>query len=324
MGVTHDPRDLLGAYALDAVDDDEATAVEALMAADADTAAEVHRLRGVAAWIGATEALEPPGDLRAQMLERATPVPDELRVYRMAVARHEELLDSVPEDALNRPTANGLDVGDLVVHLAAMESAVAETIGLEQSVTDETDVEARTERYVEAIGADPLGTGRAAWRAAAEALDAWAAAGGEQGGVPWLGFTVSRRTLLATRAFEIWTHDDDIRDVLGRDRVVPGAAELGLMSDVAVGILPVCLAAVGERPAAAARVVLTGEGGGEWTVALDGGTYPEPAVTITMDVVDYCRVVAERLPPDDCGATFAGDEALGRKVLACASALATL
>jgi len=47
-------------------------------------------------------------------------------------------------------------------------------------------------------------------------------------------------------------------------------------------------------------------------------------VTITMDVVDYCRVVAERLAPDECDATIDGDETLGRTVLACASALATL
>jgi hypothetical protein len=43
-----------------------------------------------------------------------------------------------------------------------------------------------------------------------------------------------------------------------------------------------------------------------------------------MNVVDYCRVVAERLAPEECGAIVDGDEQLGRTVLACASALATL
>ena len=47
-------------------------------------------------------------------------------------------------------------------------------------------------------------------------------------------------------------------------------------------------------------------------------------MTITMDVVDYCRVVAERLTPEACNATIEGDEALGRTMLACVSALATL
>ena len=324
MGVNPDTRELLGAYALDAVDGDEAAMVATLVAEDEPAARELHRLRGAAAWIGATEALAPPRDLRAQLLERATPVAEELRIYRMAMARHEELLDSVPPDALDRPTANGLSVGDLVVHLASMESAVAETVGLEPAVTDETDVVARTRGYLDAMGADPLGAGRAAWRSAVEALDAWAAAGGEQGGLPWNGFTVSRRTLLATRAFETWTHDDDIRDALGRERLVPYPMELGVMSDIAVNILPFCIDAAGTRPAAAARVILTGEGGGDWTVSLDGREHADPSVTITMDVVDYCRVVAERLAPEDCGAMLEGDEELGRTVLACASALATL
>lgn len=326
MDVSTEGHDLLGAYALDAVDDADAATVEQLLTEDADAARELERLRGAAAWIGATEALEPPRDLRAQLLDRARPVPEEVRVYRLAMARHEALLDSLPTDALDRPTANGLPVGDLVVHLASMESAVAETVGHPQAVTAETEVVARTDAYVAAVGADPLGAGRAAWRDAVDALDAWAVAGGEQGGLPWNGFTVTRRTLLGTRAFETWTHDDDIRDALGRERVVPEPVELGLMSDIAVNILPFCLAATGRTAAASARVVLTGDGGGEWTVPLDGGDHPEPAVTITMRTVDYCRVVAERLGPDpaECGAVLVGDEALGRAVLECASALSTL
>jgi uncharacterized protein (TIGR03083 family) len=324
VGVTPDAHDLLGAYALDAVEPADAAVVVALVADDEGAARELHRLRGAAAWIGATEALAPPRDLRVHLLGRAAPVPEEIRIYRMAMARHEELLDSLSADALARPTANGLDVGELVVHLAAMESAVAETVGHAQDVTGETEVVARTARYVEADGADPLGAGRARWRAAVDALDGWAAAGGEEGGLPWNGFTVSRRTLLATRAFETWTHDDDIRVAVGRDRAIPHPVELGVMSDVAVNILPFCLDAAGVHPSAAAHIVLTGSGGGEWTVSLDGAEHPEPAVTITLDVVDYCRVVAERLAPAECGATIDGDEELGRTVLACASALATL
>ena len=96
MGVTPDARALLGAYALDAVDDDEAAAVAELVAEDEAADRELHRLRGAAAWIGATEALAPPRDLRAALLQRATPVPEEVRIYRMAMARHEELLDSLP------------------------------------------------------------------------------------------------------------------------------------------------------------------------------------------------------------------------------------
>lgn len=324
MGVNPSTRELLGAYALDAVDADEVTALEEFVAQDHDAARELERLRTAAAWIGATEAIEPPRDLRAQLLAQARPVPEELRVYRMAVARHEELLDELPDDALELPTANGLAVGELVVHLASMESAVAETIGLEATVTDETDVDRRTAHYLEALGADPV-AGRAVWRVASESLDAWAAAGGTIGGFPWQGaFDVERRTLLAARAFELWTHDDDLRVALGRERLTPTMPELALMSDVAVGILPLCLLAKGEQVSASAHIVLTGDGGGEWDVSLDGREHAQTAVTLTMDVVDFCRLVADRLDPATCGASIEGDETLGHTLVGCASALATL
>ena len=324
MGVNPSAREMLGAYALDAVDADEIAVLDELVAHDADAARELERLRAAAAWIGATEAIEPPSDLRAQLLAQARPVSEDLRVYRMAVARHEELLDDLPEDALGLPTANGLAVGELVVHLASMETAVAETVGLEVTVTDETDVDARTARYLDALGPDPV-AGRAVWRVAAESLDAWAAAGGTTGGFPWQGtFDVERRTLLAARAFELWTHDDDIRVALGRERLTPTTPELALMSDIAVGILPFCLLAKGEQVSASAHVVLTGDGGGEWDVSLDGEERPETSVTLTMDVVDFCRLVADRLDPATCDATIDGDEALGRTLVGCAAALATL
>jgi len=325
VGVTPDDRELLGAYALDALDDQEVAAVEALLERDPDSAREVERLREAAAWIAATEALAPPRDLRSQLFERARALPVELRIYRQSVARHEALLDTIPESALDASTTNGLSVGDLVVHLAAMESAVAETIGFPQAISAETDVEARTEDYLREFGADPLGAGRHSWREATVALDQWSAAGGERGSLPWSGLSAARRTILATRAFELWTHDDDIRVALGRDREAPTEPELAVMSDVAVGILPYCVTSNGEpAPAASVRMVLTGAGGGSWDVSLDGREHAAVDVTLTMDVVDYCRRVADRITIDECGARIEGDVALGQRILACASSLATL
>lgn len=322
--MTPDDRELLGAYALDALDADETAAVEALLERDPDAAREVQRLRGAASWIAATEALAPPRDLRAHLFERATEVPAELRAYRQAVARHESLLDSISERDLDAETANGLSVGDLVVHLAAMESAVAETVGLPCTVSDATEVTARTDAYIGAFGDDPLGAGRHTWRDATEAMDAWAVRDGGRALFPWSGFEVARRTALATRAFELWTHDDDVRVALGREREVPTESELALMSDIAVGILPACVAAAGGAPAAAARIVLTGPGGGDWTLSFDGRNHDDVAVTVTMDTVTYCRLVAERVTPNDCGAIVDGDLEFGRRILESASAFATL
>ncbi len=324
MDVTEGGRELLGAYALDALDDDEVVAMEALISSDPEAAEELHRLRSAAAWIGATEALQPPRDLRRHLFEAAAARPVELRVYRAAIERHEELLDAISESDLELPTENGLSIGDLVVHLAAMETAVAETVGHQCDVSTEVDVEARTNEFLAAFGHDPLGAGRAVWHSATVTIAGWAGAPNQNARLPWADSEVSRRTALATRAFELWTHDDDIRVALGQDRQTPLVPELALMSDVAVGILPFCFATQGQKVAAAARVVLTGEGGGDWTVSLDGHEHDTVDVTLTLDVVDYCRVVAERLNPENCGAAIDGDQALGRTLLGCASALATL
>jgi anti-sigma factor RsiW len=64
---------LLGAYALDACDADEAAAVESLLARRPDLAREAERLANAAAWIGAAEALEAPSSMRDSVLTRARP-----------------------------------------------------------------------------------------------------------------------------------------------------------------------------------------------------------------------------------------------------------
>ncbi|WP_199424318.1 anti-sigma factor [Actinotalea solisilvae] len=61
-------RDLLGAYALDAVDDLERRAVERLVARDTDAAAELAQLRATVAELAATDAAPPPAGLRAAVL----------------------------------------------------------------------------------------------------------------------------------------------------------------------------------------------------------------------------------------------------------------
>ena len=67
--------ELLGAYALDGVDADEAVAVEEYLARAPHVAHEVARLRNAAAWIGATEALTPPPCISTRRLTSVSPIP---------------------------------------------------------------------------------------------------------------------------------------------------------------------------------------------------------------------------------------------------------
>jgi hypothetical protein len=98
------------------------------------------------------------------------------------------------------------------------------------------------------------------------------------------------------------------------------------MSDLAGRILPLALAEAGRsHDDVAARLVLTGDGGGEWLVAMGSGA-PDatPAVTVTADVLDWCRLVGDRIAPADLPHTIDGDPELGRDLVAAAPALATL
>lgn len=65
-----DARDLLGAYAVDAVDDVERRRVEKLLASDPDAAREVASLRATAARLGSAVSTTPPPELRGAVLGR--------------------------------------------------------------------------------------------------------------------------------------------------------------------------------------------------------------------------------------------------------------
>jgi len=82
-----DPRDLLGAYALDAVDDVERRAVERLVADDDEAADELRSLQAVAARLGESVRAEPPAALRASVLAAiAAEASDGSRAPRHAAA----------------------------------------------------------------------------------------------------------------------------------------------------------------------------------------------------------------------------------------------
>jgi uncharacterized protein (TIGR03083 family) len=326
--------ELLGAYALDAVDAGEAVAVEEYLERAPHAAHEVARLRNAAAWIGATEALTPPPELHDTVLEaarsrRSVGNDDDpfLGAYLSETGRFDAILDTMDDRALDRPTFNGLTVRELVIHLAAMESAVASTVGLPTAPdVTETDIERRTAQLVERFRDRPLGDARALWRASVDAVCQWALAESAAGDVPLFGLTFSRDSLLVTRAFETWTHADDIRRALGRPEEPPPAEVVARMADLSITTMPAALEIAGRaHPGKTARIVLTGDGGGDWLIPLGfGETGETPDLVFTADVVDWCRCVSERMVPDALPREVEGDSALADDLAAAASAFATL
>lgn len=329
-------EELLGAFALDACDEDETAAVEALLGRRPDLATESARLTQAAVWVGATEALEAPTELRGSVLARARArrvdesLDGPLRAYIASAERLEDSIDVLDQDDLHETTANGLDVRDLVVHLAAQESLLAQSIGASPvPEVDDVDVPARTAALVRHFAARPLDDVRALWRQSVDTVCAWGSdPATRETTLRWLEFDLPRDNVLVARAFENWIHRDDLRAATGRGTDPPPAAHLHEMADLSLRTMPMGLLASGRsRPGKSARVVLTGPGGGEWLVAMGGGdTAPdvEPDVTLTADVIAWCRVAGERLTADDLERTVEGDEDLAADLLAAAPAFATL
>ncbi len=326
-----DVEEMLGAYALDACDPAEVAAVEAVLARRPDLAREADRLSRAAAWIGATEAAEPPAGLRVDTLDAARerrqgaadPVVDVYLSFSDRVAR---AIAELPDTALDVVTANGLTARDLVVHLAAQESLLAQNVGVATiDDLDEDEIVARTHALLPRFADRDLDDAVDLWRESVEANRTWAVANPERTAI-WRGLGLTRDDTLLVRSFEAWIHSDDLRRASGLPTTPPEPRHLSLMSDLAGRILPLALAAAGRvHDGKTARLVLTGDGGGDWLVAMGTDDVESvPDVTVTADVVDWCLLVGDRIDPAVMHYEVDGDPALGRDLVASASALATL
>jgi uncharacterized protein (TIGR03083 family) len=326
--------ELLGAYALDAVAPEEAAAVEEYVGRTPHAGIELARLRNAAAAIAATEALAPPPALLDNVLAaariRRPPRTDDdpsLAAYLSEMARYDALLDTLSPDALDVLTFNGLTVHELVIHLAAMESAVAAAIG-RPTAPDviEEDIERRTAEFIARFRRRPLRDARALWRASIHATAQWAKDAPAGKRLHVFGLPFPRESILVSRSFETWTHADDIRRALDRELSPPSPDVLHRMAHLSVSTMPASLE-MAERAhrGKTAQVVLTGEGGGDWLIPLGfSPTSESPDVVLTADVVGWCRVASERMAPEALPRQVVGDQALADDLVAASSAFATL
>jgi uncharacterized protein (TIGR03083 family) len=312
-------RDLIGAWALAACDADEAAAVAAHLDECTACAAEGRRLRSAVDWLGADRAAPPAlrGTVLSAARARRTPsVPRTLAgAYARQVAVLDDLLDGISPGDWLRPHHKHGTVGGVVAHLAGNDAMLGADLGLPVVPLPSTPDGARL---------------RAAWREQARLLvDGLAACAAPldlpvrlaSSGPPPRG---PLRDALVQRAFETWTHHDDIAAAVGREPATPGPEQVRRIVDLAVRLLPGALAARGRsRPDRCARLALAGPAGGEWTVPL-GGAGPveaEPDVTIFADAVEFTRLVANRRTPQSLRHRVTGDEALAAAVLPIAATL---
>jgi len=282
----------------------------------------------------AETAQRPPGAVRDVVLRHAGATPrltgasmPPATVYVTRVEALREVLDSLAASewqAIARPYA--WTVHGLVAHLLAIEEYTAAQLGLgtppDGDLSSHLDVgAAMIERE---LSGDPTET-VARWSERAGHIAAHVAAPSFDLEQPLHlhGWPFRASTALIARAFELWTHTDDIRRAAGRPTVAPGETELRTMSTVSVHSLPAAVGVVAPTTTLGPiRMVLTGPGGGTFDLAGSAGTSSSERTLLAADVVDYCRVVARRIEPEDLDCEIDGDPAVAAALLEAARILA--
>jgi uncharacterized protein (TIGR03083 family) len=226
-----------------------------------------------------------------------------------------------------RPVLRDLDVQGLVGHLTGVEHDVQRALDGDPVVGGADHVASTQPEALRQAGRPPERTGRD-WRAAADCTVALVSARGTEdaGDIVRLhGMRLPLGALMVVRAFELWTHENDIRAAVGLTASAPDPSTLRLMTELAVQLLPVGMARAGGRPDPVdLHLVLTGAGGGTWDVALAerAGESGVPDVAVVADAVGFCRLVANRIGPDELRAHLSGAVVHAGRVLAGAAALA--
>jgi uncharacterized protein (TIGR03083 family) len=305
-----DISDMLGSWALDGCNDTEAAEVRAHLEECADCAAEARRLRSAVSWLGIDSVQPAPAGLRRRVLAaaRARRPPAAWVTLTNAYADQVALLDAALADMSpvdwRRADARHGDVRGVLGHLAGNDALLAAELGLPAAPI---------------LATDDGPAVRAAWRTQADAMLA-GVADADPGRTVRLAGPGRRpvRTLrdaLVQRAFETWTHRDDI----GATRTIPPPEQIHRIVELAVALLPAALRVSDSAQADRAwRLVLHGSGGGDWTVPA-GAARVE--VTIGTDAVDFARLAANRRQPRTLPHTVTGDQALAEAILRVAATL---
>jgi uncharacterized protein (TIGR03083 family) len=348
-------REDLATYAIDAHDPEHADGIAAHLDASPDAVHLERDLRSAAGEFAAAVVhdVTPAAALRSRVLEQArlrrrpaavVAGSSPIDVHRVELARAIVLLrDLTVEDwgrPVDPPEMAGWTVHDVVVHLAANESLLAHQLGVPVTGIPETatDNEGRTAHARTRHAGCPPAYAVAELEAAAEAADTAIAVRGEtrlDEAIDWWGGRAAARVAVLVRAFETWTHADDIRRAVGTAMVVPPPGSLHTLAHTACGFVPSMLAARGvHHPDRLVRFRFTDLdgpcGGAAWDVDLGtvGGVRPAGDGAVDAEIVTEaaaaCRAMSARLDPRLLAWDVVGDAALAGEVRDALPALAVL
>ncbi|MGW7379886.1 maleylpyruvate isomerase family mycothiol-dependent enzyme [Streptomyces sp. NPDC054794] len=343
MTTDHDGvRELLAAWAFDALSPAEREAVPLHLAECASCAAQARRLREAVRLLDGPASQGPALDggdgdfgsrnvLSAALTRRpaAPRVAAHAAPYAAAVSGLTALLPEA-EGRWGTPVVHDWDAHATVAHLLAADEHLALLLGLDARVPPSRTEKLGWVRAWERRTADVIAHehGRtpeetvAAWSAQARELLATPEAldrdrDPERAGraVTLTGVRLPVADHFLVRAFETWIHTDDLGRALGLNVPPPPEEHLGQLVRLAVRILGTALGP------GAPRVLLTVTGGDAWVL----GSESEPVrAELTLDPVDFCLLVGGRQAPREVPRRETGDTGAVSAVLQRAASLAWL
>jgi uncharacterized protein (TIGR03083 family) len=343
--------DDLAAYALDAHDAEDAAAISAHLDLSPDDVRREQDLRSAAGEFAAAVVADvpPAPELRSRVLAEARlrrePAvmiagASPIDVHRVELARAILLMRDLTVDDWSRPVdppeLAGWTVHDVAVHIMANESLLASQLGVPVPGIPETatDNEGRTAQARARHAGRPPAHAVAELEAAAVAADTEVAVRGEarlDQPIGWWGGRAATRIVLLVRAFETWTHADDIRRAIGAGMVIPPPASLLTMAHTACGLVPRMLAVGGAyHPGRIVRFRFTDVGGAAWDTDLASIGAVRPAgddpvdAEIVTEAAAFCRAISARIEPGELIYDVIGDEQLAGEVVEVLPVLAVL
>lgn len=165
-------------------------------------------------------------------------------------------------------------------------------------------------------------------------------AGAEPDGVQ--NIELPLRDSMVDRAFECWIHAGDIADAVDYPYAPPAPRHLHRMIDLAARMLPGTLAdrrrsglaapsrglVAAGAPGRSLRLEIEGLGGGEWFIPLDSpaasASAEQEVAHVALDGVEFCRLAAGHVSPEEAAAGQDGDREAIRDVLFAAASLSRM
>ncbi|MEU3523739.1 zf-HC2 domain-containing protein [Streptomyces sp. NPDC038707] len=253
-------------------------------------------------------------------------------------------------------TSRRTTVAGVIAHLLAVDGLIGAALGLADPLTGTAGTAergaagpaGRTETYWRSGQLPPAHAVRGAWREQSHALVRTVSfTGGRTGGLPvsYGDFTLPLHDAMLDRAFECWVHAEDIAQAVDYPYAVPTPRHLHRMIDLAARVLPSVLA---ERrraglseparhtphlvpagaPGRSLRLEIEGDAPGEWLIPLDSpaaqGSADLEVARVVLDGVEFCKLAAGHVSPEDAAAGQEGDRRAIRDVLYAAASLSRM